>query len=122
MSQVHSKFKVVVSTPVEGKLDPHIIAVVQQFFAEHSFAPKSLSVEHLKDSDQLVLTIGYVEETGTIAHPPVKITCVSLGKIAFTSGVLEAAMEAAAEEQQNVICHEYYVDNGESFMALLSLG
>lgn len=125
MSQTHSKFKVFICTPVDGKLDPKTIEDAQTFFLarRESLSPKSLGIEYIEDTHQLVMSIGYGIETGLDQqHPPIKISCVSLGKLVMQTAVIEDAMEEAASKVKNVICHEFYVDEGESFMVLLSLG
>lgn len=123
MSQVHSKFKVFFSNPVDRKLDPQTIKAAQDFFSARNtaIAPKSLGIEFDEETRQLVLSIGYVEEAST-PHPPIQISCVSLGKLARQTAVIEAAMEEAAEKVENVICHEFYIEDGEFFIVLLSLG
>lgn len=123
MSQVHSKFKVFVCTPVDSKLDPDTVAEATKFFADRkqTLAPKSLGIEYLEQTNQLVMSLGYVEENLPTPHPTVKIDCVSLGRLIVSEAVVEAAMEDAASKVKNVICHEFYVDDGEFFMVLLSL-
>lgn len=120
MSQVHSKFKVFISTPVEGKLDPAIAAEVSKFFSDHqdTLIPKSVGIEYLEQTNNLVLSIGYVEGKH---DSTVKLDCVSLGNLALDAKVIEEALAAAASKVPNVICHEFYVDDGHFFLVLLSL-
>lgn len=119
MSQVHSKFKVFFSTPVDGKLDPQTIDEAREFFSHAGRTAKSVGIEYVEETDKLVLSLGYSEE-GTVPMP-VKLDCVSLGNLPLESQRIEAAMEDAASKAKNVICHEFYVDDGEFFIVLLSL-
>jgi hypothetical protein len=120
MSQVHSKFKAFICSPVNSQLDPKVIAEAAEFFQQPGRVARSIGIEYLEQPDKLVLSIGYSEEPGAAAQP-IKIECVSLGRLTLESQVIEAAMEAAASKAQNVICHEFYVDDAEFFMVLLSL-
>lgn len=122
MSQVHSTFKVFISTPVDGKLDPSVAEDVRKFFTDNGdkYDAKSVGIEYLEQTDKLVLSIGYVELSNPL-RSSVKLDCVSLGRLALNAEEIEAALGAAAAKVQDVICHEFYVNDGEFFMILLSL-
>src|SRR5271166_295265 len=99
-AQTHNKFKVFVGSALGG-----ILNQIDAFTKEGKIAAKSLGVEYLESTSRLVLSIGYRDdETGY----PVKITSRSLGKLNVESPAeIEAAMEGAASDVQNVICHEF---------------
>lgn len=122
MSQVHSQFKVFISTPVDSKLDPAVADDVRKFFTDNGdkYDAKSVGIEYLEDEDKLVLSIGYVELTNPL-RASVKLNCVSLGQLELNAEVIQAAMADAASKVKDVICHEFYVNDGEFFMVLLSL-
>ena len=119
-AQIHSKFKAFIP---EAKI-PYEVAVerlsrmVESFARNEKVAAKSVGIEFLEAEQQLVLTLGYRDDEPTY---PVKLTSVSLGKLALRPEVIEAAMSKAAEGTENVICHEFFVtDQHEYVMVLLS--
>ena len=115
-AQVHSKFKVFVGSALGGLLDQ-----IDAFTKDSKVAPKSLGVEYLESKSQLVLSLGYRDDEPGY---PAKLTSKTLGTLNVENPAeIEAAMEAAAVDVQNVICHEFYVtDKGEFVMVLLSHG
>lgn len=113
----HSQFKVFISTPIDGVLDPAVAAEVSAFVEANKVAAKSVGIEYLEQADKLVLSLGYSTEE---VHTPVKLTCVSLGRLPLEAEPIEKAMAVAAEVTQNVICHEFYVDDAEFYVILLS--
>lgn len=75
MSQVHSKFKTFICTPVNGQLDPKVIAEAAEFFQQPARIARSIGIEYVEQADKLVLSIGYSEEP-TASPQPIKIECV----------------------------------------------
>ena len=115
-AQVHGKFKVFVGSALGGLIDQ-----IEAFTKDSKVAAKSLGVEYLESKSRLVLSIGYRDDE---AGYSAKITSKSLGKLNVENpNEIEAAMESAASDVQNVICHEFYVtEQGEFVMVLLSHG
>ncbi len=125
MSQAHSKFAVFASGP---GLEPMAALALLSSQAharsvdDPKFAAKSLGVEYLERSRQLVLTIGYTEDPSY----PIRIHAENLGPF-FTPGAtvypdaISKAMEkAAAAEVDDVLCHEFFAtDNGSLIFVML---
>lgn len=118
-TQVHSKFKV-----FTGKLGADhslgdLAHVVSDFVQEHNVAAKSIGVEFLEASGQLVLTLGYAENEPGYA---VRLQAVPLGKTENLSvagsdfSALEQAMAEAAAKVGNIICHELYITDDHDFV------
>jgi len=121
-NQVHSKFKVFIP---EAGISPdeamrRLGSMVEGYTRSNKIAPKSLGVEYIEDKNQIVLSLGYRDDEPGY---PVKITAFQLGKLALRPEAIEDAMEKAAGEAENVICHEFFVDGDGAFvMVLLSHG
>ena len=117
-NQVHSKFKV-----FAGKLDADrtlgpLANEVADFARTAGVAAKSIGVEYLESAERLIITLGYRDDEPGY---PIKLTCVSLGKINalgndFTA--LEQRMMEASSRQCNIICHELYITEDQEFLMI----
>jgi hypothetical protein len=120
--QVHSKFKVFISEAgmPYGDAMHKIATEVEKFSCTGTTAIKSVGVEYLESSKQLVLSLGYRDgETGY----PVKLTTVLLGSLDLDPEEIEEMMSKTADTVENVICHEFFVTgDGQFVMVLLSHG
>ncbi len=119
-AQSHNKFKVFI--PEEGiaydEAMRRLNNMVSTWSAEGKVAPKSVGVEYLESSKRLVLSVGFRDDEPGYK---VKLTSVSLGKPALFPDAIGAAMEKAAADLDNVICHEFFVTGeGEFVMVLMS--
>ena len=93
---------------------------VETFTKDGKVAVKSVGVEYLEARKQIVLSLGYRDDEPGY---PAKLGVFSLGKLGLEAGVIEKAMGEAAARVENVICHEFFVnDLGEFVMVLLSHG
>jgi hypothetical protein len=118
--QVHSKFKVFISDAESEDAVEQLFRQADVFTKDNSVAPKSIGVEYLEGQKRLILSIGYRDDEPGY---PVNLKSVLLGKLAMNSSTIEAALEKAADETDNVICHEFFVTEGGDFvMVLLSHG
>jgi hypothetical protein len=116
--QVHGKFKV-----FAGKLDANntlgpLADEVADFVRYAGVAAKSIGVEYLEAAGRLILTLGYRDDEPGY---PIKLTCVSLGKVDALGSdfaALEQQMMAASAQQQNIICHELYVTGEQEFLMI----
>jgi hypothetical protein len=115
--QVHSKFKL-----FAGTLDPSgslgsLGTDVEKFAAGAKAAPKSIGVEYLEHSKQVVISLGYRDDE---APYPIKLSSVSLGKVETFSAEeckkLEEKMGAAAAKVPGIICHELLVTGDHEFV------
>jgi hypothetical protein len=118
--QIHSQFKVFVTSPdSNGNIPPDLQLTINGFIALNKVAVKSVGVENYQG--KIVISLGYVTDQESY---PVAIECVNMGLIAGKEGQdlsteLENALTKAAEGLQGaVICHEFYVDHKNEFVAL----
>lgn len=119
-AQSHSKFKVFI--PEENiaydEAMRRLNNMVTSWSREGRVAPKSVGVEYLEGAKRLVLSVGFRDDEPGY---PVKLTSVSLGKPNLFPDEIGAAMEKAAKDIPNVICHEFFVTgDGEFVMVLMS--
>lgn len=120
--QIHSKFKVFVTTPESnGGIPENIHLAMNGFIALNKVAVKSVGVEYVELINKIVISLGYVEDQDSY---PVVLQPIHLGQLAIKEGQdlakeLEKALTEAAETQDNsVICHEFYVDKDGNYIAL----
>jgi len=114
--QVHGRFKVFVGQPdSKGRIDD-LAGKVTAWVVSAKVAPKSIGVEYLESTKNVVLTVGYRDD-----EPPyqIKLSLVPMGKIAKLDpgsiAQLEKAMGEAASKIPNIICHELYVTADHGF-------
>jgi hypothetical protein len=121
-AQIHSKFKVFIPPPGIAHADAlrQFNDVITEFTKGGKVAPKSVGVEYLEDQRQLVLSLGYRDDEPGY---PVTFTSVSLGHPRLSADAIESAMQRAAADVPNVICHEFFMtENGEFVLILMSHG
>ena len=118
-AQVHDQFKIFV-----GSAFDEIGEKVARFAAENKVAAKSIGVEYLEGAERLIVTLGY--HTGG-DHYPIRLNAVSLGEAGSMDegrdfADLERRMSEAAQNVQNIICHELFVTTqGELVMVFMTL-
>jgi hypothetical protein len=116
-AQVHSKFRLF-SGPLGagGSLGP-LGKEVEEFAAKAKAAPKSIGVEYLEHSKQVVVSLGYRDDEPAY---PIKLTSVSLGKAETLKGDelsrLEKRMGEEASKLSGVLCHELLVTGDDEFI------
>jgi hypothetical protein len=117
MSQFHSKFKVFISTPgPDGLLNQDLLATIAKLATESKLAIKSISVEFV--DGQVIVALGYADDQPSY---PVQVQCVSLGRLGRDDVVIADAMALAASQVNDLLCHEFYVDDSDDhIMVLLS--
>ncbi|HEX4418685.1 MAG TPA: hypothetical protein VH165_12330 [Kofleriaceae bacterium] len=112
--QVHTKFKL-----FTGSLDSagHIGGLADQIAAwakTAKVAPKSIGIEFLEKSKQLILSVGYRDDEPAYGIKLASVQVGPLGKLdAADLGKLETAMGEAAALTQQLICHELYVTDDD---------
>lgn len=115
--QVHSKFKLFTGTLGPGASLGKLADDVAAFAAKAKAAPKSIGVEYLEHSNQVVVSLGYRDDEPAY---PIKLRSVSLGKVHNFSGAelapLEAKMADAAAKTPHIICHELLVTADDEFI------
>ncbi len=120
MSQVHSKFKVFVGNPTADHSIGDLGKQIEAFVSDSKVAAKSIGIEYLESTQRLIMTLGYTDNQ---PHTPIKVDCVSLGKvdIAHDTIALERKMSEVADQHQNLICHELYItEENEFFMVFMA--
>ncbi|HEY1814194.1 MAG TPA: hypothetical protein VGG74_17705 [Kofleriaceae bacterium] len=120
--QVHESFKL-----FAGKLDGggHISELGKQvsaWAASGKVAPKSIGIEFVESSKQVIFSVGYRSDEPGYG---VKLASTKIGKVstldAAELGRLERALTEAASKAGDVICHELYVsDSNELYMVTMS--
>ncbi len=113
--QVHSKFKLFVGDHSAETGANELAKQMEEFVVNSKVAAKSIGIEYLEATKQIIMTLGYAENQSSI---PVKITSVSLGKadIATDIAALEHKMGEVASQHSNIICHELYVTEEHEFV------
>lgn len=115
--QVHSKFKLFAGTLDAGGSLGALGTEVEKFAAGAKAAPKSIGVEYLEHSKQVVVSLGYRDDEAPYA---IKLSTVSLGKVDTFSAEeckkLEAKMGEAAAKTPGIICHELLVTGEREFV------
>ena len=120
--QVHTKFKL-----FTGSLDAsgNIGALAGQVAAwakDAKVAPKSIGVEFVEGTKQMILSVGYRDDEPGYGISLASSKIGKLGKLdAGELAQLEQAMGAAAAKIKNVICHELYVtDTRDMFVVTMA--
>lgn len=116
--QVHNKFKVFAGNLEADNTIGSLADEVANFAQEAGLAAKSIGVEYLESAKRLIITLGYRDDE---AGYPIKLSCVSLGKLnALGSDFseLEKKMQEASAQQRNIICHELYVTAEQEFLMI----
>ncbi len=115
--QVHSKFKLFTGTLGAGGALGKLATDVEAFAKSAKAAPKSIGVEYLEHTKQVIVSLGYRDD-----EPPygIKLHGVSLGHVAKL-GVpemagLEKKMGEAADKVKDIICHELLVTTDDEFI------
>ena len=116
--QVHDKFKSFVGTDIEA-----ISTEVSAFVTSSGVKPISIGIVHVNSANELLFSLGYQE--GEPGHSA-SLTAVNLGHIdtVHASGLeaLDSALDAAAADIDNIICHELLVSGDGDFSAVFLLG
>lgn len=122
LTQVHNKFKIFSGPLAADKTIGDLADQITGFVAEHKVAAKSIGVEYLESAKKLIISLGYRE--GDESYP-IKVHTVSLGKIGGLAtgdmSRLEAAMTAACDKIEGILCHELYItDDGDFLVVFMS--
>jgi hypothetical protein len=108
--QVHGKFKVFTGNLAADSTLGALGGEVEAWVRSAKVAPKSIGVEYLESSRNLLLSVGYRDDESPYN---VRLTAVEVGKLesldAAGLGKVEQAMAAASAKVKNIICHELYV-------------
>ena len=117
--QVHTKFKL-----FTGSLDTtgHIGALASEVAAwakAAKVAPKSIGIEFIEKSKQLILSIGYRDDELPYGIKLASAKVGPLGKLDPADlGMLETAMGEAAATTEQLICHELYVTDADELFVV----
>jgi len=115
--QVHSKFKLFTGALGPGASLGKLATDVESFAASAKAAPKSIGVEYLEHTKQVIVSLGYRDDE---APYPIKLHSVSLGKAAHLGApdlaTLEKKMAEAADKTPHIICHELLVTSDDEFI------
>lgn len=117
--QVHGKFKMFVGSLAEDGSIGELAGAVAAFASDNQVAAKSIGIEYVDSVKKLVVTLGYRDDEESY---PIRLHCVALGNVDMLSGdftQLESAMTAAGKNFPNIICHELYVTEPDSFQMVI---
>ena len=116
--QIHDTFKSFIGTDIAA-----ISSSVSEFVSSAGVKPISIGIVHVNSANQLLFSLGYQEDQP--GHSA-SLKAVELGHIdtVHASGLetLDAALTAAAEGLDNIICHELVVSASGDFSAVFLLG
>jgi hypothetical protein len=115
-AQVHNKFKLFVGE-VDGDGSVSTLAKKVEAWANHAkVAAKSIGIEYLEHSKQVLLTIGYRDDEPGYG---VKLSSVKVGRLGKLDEAdikrLEGEMERVTDKVSRIICHELYVTENNDF-------
>jgi hypothetical protein len=109
----HNQFKI-----FKGKLESmtDIKKRIESFVAETKFSARSIGIEFIEHSKEVLISLGYTKDGN---YSAVSIDMINLGKVDLedTAG-LEKRMSEAADKQKNVICHELCITDKDEFMMI----
>jgi hypothetical protein len=115
--QVHSKFKLFAGPLGPGGSLGELATKVEEFAKKAKAASKSIGIEYLEHTKEVVVSLGYRDDEPAYA---IKLHAVSLGKVeAFDSAALqrlETKMGEAAAKTPDIICHELLVTGEREFI------
>jgi hypothetical protein len=117
-TQVHNKFKVFAGELAADNSIGGLADEVAAFAVDAKIAAKSIGVEFLESAKRLLITLGYRDDEEAY---PIKLDCLTLGKIDVLSedfSTLEKAMADASSNFNNIICHELYVTGEGDFLMI----
>lgn len=119
--QVHTEFRVFAGKARKGNPIAGLAAKVEAFVTAEKIAPKSIGVEYLEATREVILSLGYRRDVSPyqislIARPIGMLTDTKRKTLAG----LEARMSEEAASLRNVICHELLVtETGELTMVFM---
>jgi hypothetical protein len=105
--QVHEKFKIFRGTASHGSFDA-VFTQVESFANLPNHSAKSIGVEYLEQSDEVLITLGYTDIEGQGNDVALKL--ISIGSLDQEPSVLEASIAQAAQSLHLVICHAFFID------------
>jgi hypothetical protein len=121
MAQEHNKFKLFTAKYAGGAGMASLLLEIEKWVAASKVAPKSVGVEYLEGSGQLLMSIGYRDDEAY----KIVLKSAQIGKLSGESDFpkLEASIEGFVAKLQNIICHELFVtDQSELNMIFMLKG
>lgn len=118
MIQVHGKFKMF-ATDYSSDTDlRELLGNIEAWVAENKVAPKSIGVEFLEKSQNLIMSIGYRDDE----HYPITLHTVKVGQLdpnlVFDKN--EKDIAEAVKNIERIVCHELFItENDELHMILM---
>jgi hypothetical protein len=115
--QVHTHFRVFAGKAQKVNPIAGVARKAEAWVAAEKISPKSIGVEYLEATREVILTIGY--RRGATPYE-ISLVAQSLGVLADTKratiAALESQMQLAAAKLKNVICHELLVTEKREFI------
>jgi len=120
--QVHAHFKVFAGKAQRKNPIAAVAKKAEEFVAREKVAPKSIGVEYLEASREVILTLGFRRD---VKPYEISLVAVPLGKLTDTKKAtldqLAGSMDVAASKLKRVICHELIVtETGDFVMVVMT--
>ena len=106
MTQTHEKFKIFRGAAEAGSFNS-VFNQLETFANLPNHAAKSIGVEYLEDSKELIVSLGYTAVEGQ--GNSVKVEVKPIGNLSESNEALETKIGEAAHNLNNVICHALYI-------------
>jgi len=106
--QAHSKFKVFIANPYDTTAKMGIAELAEEWARTADVAPKSIGVEYLEAASKVVLSLGYRDDEPGY---PIILSQHDMGVVEIAPEAIEKALSTVANLYENVICHEFYIDD-----------
>lgn len=109
----HNSFKLFVGKFENGTFSQD---EANAFINGSEVAPRSLGIEFLESTSEVVLSVGYESTDSNTGH---ELTLVELGELDTKDfSALEARMSEEASKLDGIICHEFFVNNENQVFSL----
>ena len=112
MEQVHSKFMVSV---YDGVISQENLNDFANIIDKNDIAAKSIGIEYLEAQKKTVISVGFSEGSGY----PITLKLVDEGVVKIDSEELVKKLDHAASMHDNIICHEFFIDEKQNLFVLL---
>lgn len=118
MVQTHDRFKMFATAYSNGAGLPPLLREIERWVSANKVAPKSIGIEYLEGSGQLIMSLGYRDDDAYA----IVLESSSMGKLDLAAGFAktEEAIASKVAKLEKIICHELFVtESGELNMIFM---